>query len=150
MTPDPNNPWFLIPATLATNPDAVAALPVFAPHDPASTLVLASKTKVRRLPPDLAARIAQHHAESQGNGTKVELPTHMEVGRLLLTIPADIALNLRGPVAERHPVYLVVVRRDAYDATVAQTESRIVLPGQVQFRDQPIPPFVSGLSIVKP
>lgn len=131
MGPDPLNPLWLIPAALAAAPGAVVVLPVFHPAAPAATLVLGAKTHTRRIPPEMAQQLAQQEADSQGNGKKVELPTHMEIGRVLLTVPADIALNLRGPAAERHPVFLFSVHRDFYDSAVRQAESGIVLASTV-------------------
>lgn len=126
---DPRNPLHLVPATLATNPELVVVLPVFSPHDPNSTLVLSAKRHRRRIPPDLAVKIAQAQAAESGNGSeRVELPTHMEVGRVLLTVPADVAENLRGPAQDRHPVYLFMVHRSAYDAAIRQAETGIILP----------------------
>lgn len=125
---DPTNPLHLIPVTLATNPSAVAVLAVFSPHAPEETLVLRARRHLRRLPPDLALQLAQAEAEAQGNGTKIDPPTHLETGRLLLTIPADMALNLRGPASERHPLYLFSVHRSVYDAAMRQADSGLVLP----------------------
>lgn len=125
---NPDNPLDLIPAMLATNPEAVAVISVFAPADPDSSLVLGAKTHRRRLPPDLAAKIASDESAANGNGTHVKPPTHIDVGRLLLTIPADLAKNLRGPASERHPLVLIAVHRDAYDMAVRQAQSGIVLP----------------------
>jgi hypothetical protein len=129
LRPDPTNPLFLIPATLAADPDSVAVLPVFSPHDPESSLVLRARTKLRRLPPDLAAELARRDAAASGNGERAALPTHLEVGHLLLTVPADVAQNLCGPLAERHPIYLFLVRREAYDNAVRQADTGLVLPG---------------------
>lgn len=126
MTLDPQNPWHLLPGVLASNPDAVAALPVSVPHDPDGSLVLSAKTRTRRLPPDLAAKILRDAAAESGNGHDLVAPTHVEVGRVLLTTPADLAKNLAGPVADRHVVYLMVVRRDVYDGIMEQATSRIV------------------------
>lgn len=126
MTLDPTNPHHLLAGVTAAFPDAVAALPVSVPHDPDSSLVLKAKTRTRRLPPDLAAKIAQDAASAAGNGHDIQTPTHIEVGRLLLTVPADIAKNLAGPVDSRHVVYLMVVRRDVYDGIMEQATSRIV------------------------
>lgn len=142
MTLDPNNPLHLISATLAHHPHLVVTLPVFAPHDPNGTLVLRARTRMRRLPPELAAQLAQMQAEARGNGTHVEPPTHIEVGNVLLTIPADMAENLRGPAVNRHPVYLISVHRSAYDAAMRQAETGLVLPGS--------PVAGSGGIIVKP
>ena len=139
---DPRNPFDIIPATLATNPDLVACVPVFEPHSPDSTLVLAAKLRTRRLPPELAVQWAQsEHEAAGGNGGPVDVPTHIQVGRVLLTIPADMAANLRGPVAERHPLWLLSVHRSAYDEAMRQAESGIILPGGVS---------VPGGGIVKP
>lgn len=128
---DPNNPLHLVPATLATNPGAVAVIPVFSPAAPDQTLVLRSRVHLRRLPPELAAQLARQEAESRGNGAKVEPPTHLEVGRLLLTIPADLAKNLRGPVEQRHPLWIFSVHRAVYDDAIRQATTGIVLPGHV-------------------
>jgi hypothetical protein len=141
VTIDPNHPWLLLPHTLATNPEAIVALPVFSPADPNSSLVLKARTVNRRLPPDLAAHIAQQQAEASGGSAQIELPTHLVVGRLLLTVPADLAENLRGPVEDRHVAYLVVVRRDQYDAVKRQAETGIVLPDASTAK---------GLGIIKP
>lgn len=135
-TLDPNNPLHLIPAALSADPSLVVCLPVFHPAAPNATLVLSAKLRTRRIPPELAAQLAQaeHEASgagSGGNGQCVDLPTHMEVGRLLLTVPADIAENLRGPAVDRHPLFMIAVRREYYDAAVRQSESGIVLPGGV-------------------
>lgn len=139
---DPNNPLHLIPAALSTDPSLVVCLPVFHPAAPEHTLVLSSKLRTRRIPPELAAQLAQaEHEASGGNGQRIDLPTHMEVGRLLLTVPADIAENLRGPVVDRHPLFMIAVRREYYDAAVRQSQSGIVLPGGVH---------VAGGGIVKP
>lgn len=138
---DPDNPWLLLPHTLATSPDSVAALPVFLPSDPNSTLVLKARTVNRHLPPDLAAHIAQSRATASGGSSQVELPTHITVGRVLLTIPADLAENLRGPVKDRHVVWLVAVKRGCYDDVARQARSGIVLPDAKT---------VSGLGIIKP
>lgn len=131
ITLDPNNPLDLIPATLATDPASVAVIPVFAPADAANTLVLSAKTRTRRLPPDLAAHMAKTAREAMGgNGSSSEAfepPTHLEVGRVLLTVPADVARNLAGPAAGRHPTFIFMVRREMYDAAVRQAESGIVL-----------------------
>lgn len=129
---DPRNPFDLLPAALATDPDLVVCLPVFHPADPNGTLVLSAKRRTRRLPPDLAARIAQAESVNDGNGGPVTPPTHLEVGRLLLTVPADVAENLRGPIAERHPVFLMMVHRSFYDDAMRQANSGIILPGSVR------------------
>ncbi len=126
MTLDPRNPFHLLAGVTAAFPDAVAALPVSVPHDPDASLVLKAKTRTRRLPPDLAAKIARDAASDAGNGHDLQAPTHIEVGRLLLTVPADIAKNLAGPLDSRHVVYLMVVRRDVYDGIMEQATSRIV------------------------
>lgn len=131
LGPDPFNPLWLIPAALATAPGSVVVLPVFHPAAPTATLVLGAKTHTRRIPPELAAQLAQQEADGQGNGKKVELPTHMEIGRVLLTVPADVALNLRGPVQERHPVFIFSVHRSFYESAVRQAESGIVLATNV-------------------
>lgn len=125
--PDPLNPLWLIPAALATAPGAVVVLPVFHPAAPAATLVLGAKTHTRPLSPELAQQLAQQEADGQGNGKKVEPPTHITIGRVLLTVPADIAINLRGPTQERHPTFMFQVHRDFYDSAVRQAESGIVL-----------------------
>lgn len=125
------DPFQLLPLMLATNPSAVFSLPIFVPHDPDSTLILRAHKHTRRIPPELAARIAQSQAAAAGGGTQEAgiLPTHIEAGRLLLTIPSDIADNFRGPVSDRHVAYLVLVERGAYDGAVRQAQSGIVLPG---------------------
>lgn len=138
---DPDNPWLLLPHTLAANPDAVVAIPVFSPSDPESTLVLKAKRHLRRLPPELAAHLARQEAAVSGGTQPTDLPTHLEVGRVLLTIPADLAENLRGPAGERHVLWLVAVKRDHYDAVKRQTETGIVLPDAAN---------VKGLGIIKP
>lgn len=142
------DPWQLLPTMLATNPSAVFSLPIFVPHDPDSTLILRARKHTQRIPPELAARIAQSQAAAAGGSTQEAgvLPTHIEVGRLLLTIPSDIADNFRGPVSDRHVAYLVLVERGAYNAVARQAESGIVLPG-------PRPVSVNGNGrplIVKP
>lgn len=144
MIADPNNPFFLIPATLAANPGLVVCLPVFAPAIPDHSLVLSVKRRLRPIPPELAAQLAQQEARSNGGGDKGPIvpPSHIEVGRLLLTIPADMADNLRGPVEERHPVYLISVHRDAYEEAKRQSESGIILPSSGK--------VVPGSVIVKP
>lgn len=141
INPNPDDPWVLFPFTLATAPGSIVAIPVFSPVDPAQSLVLKAKTVNRQLPPDLAAHIAREQAAASGGSSQVELPTHLVVGRLLLTIPADLANNLRGPDADKHCYYLVVVRRDQYDEVKRQSESGIVLPDAKT---------VSGLGIIKP
>jgi hypothetical protein len=125
------DPWSLVPFMLATHPSAVAAIPIFAPHDPDSTLILRARRHSQRIPPELAARIAQSQAAAASGSTSEasQLPTHIDVGRLLLTIPADVAENFRGPVLDRHVAYLVLVQRDAYDGAKRQAETGIVLPG---------------------
>lgn len=129
---DPNNPLHLIPAALSTDPSLIVCLPVFHPAAPDATLVLSAKLRIRRLPPELAAQLAQaEHEASGGNGQHVQPPTHMEVGRVLLTVPADIAENLRGPAEGRHPLFMIAVRREYYDAAIRQSQSGIVLPGGV-------------------
>lgn len=131
---DLTDPWNLIPAMLGNSPGAVAAIPVQVPHDPDSSLVLTAKVRTQPIPRELAERIAQEQAAASG-GTggpqhaESPLPTHIEVGRLLLAIPSDLARNLHGPVGERHVAYLVVVHREAYDAAARQAETGIVLPG---------------------
>lgn len=143
LGPDPLNPLWLIPAALATAPGAVVVLPVFHPAAPASTLVLGAKTHTRRIPPELAAQLAQQEAQDQGNGKKVETPTHMVLGRVLLTVPADVAMNLRGPVQERHPTFIFQVHRSFYESAVRQAESGIVLATNM-------PPVSGAGRIVKP
>lgn len=138
---DPDNPWLLFPYTLATAPGSIVAIPVFSPVDPAQSLVLKAKTVNRQLPPDLAAHIAQQQATASGGSSQVELPTHLVVGRVLLTVPADLAENLRGPDSEKHVYFLVVVKRDQYDEVKRQSESGIVLPDAKT---------VNGLGIIKP
>lgn len=129
---DPRNPFDLLPATLATNPHLVACIPVFEPHSPDSTLVLAAKLRNRRLPLDLAAQWARsEHEAAGGNGGPVDVPTHITVGRLLLTIPADVAANLRGPVEERHPLWLMSVHRSAFDDAMRQAQSGIILRASI-------------------
>lgn len=140
---DPNNPFDLLPAALATDPDLVVCLPVFHPADPNGTLVLSAKRRVRRLPPDLAARIVQAEHDKAGPipiGPTTP-PTHIEVGRLLLTVPADVAENLRGPAADRHPMFLMMVHRSFYTEAVRQANSGIILPSSA---------VAAGGRIVKP
>lgn len=149
MRLDPRNPYHLLPATLATNPDAVVCLPIFSPHDPNSTLVLSAKLRTRAIPHDLAVEMARRQAESIGSGNgssdpQIELPTHMVVGRVLLTVPADIAENLHGPVQDRHPIYLFSVHRSVYDAAMRQAESGIVLASAMPTGPGP------GTGLVKP
>lgn len=128
---DPNNPLSLIPFALATNPDAVAVLPIFHPAAPNATMVLRSRTILRRLPQELAEQMAQQAATEQGNGGKVELPSHLEIGRVLLTIPADVAQNLKGPAQDRHPLFMFAVRRELYDDLMRRAESGLVLPSMM-------------------
>lgn len=141
MNVNPDDPWILFPFTLAANPGSIVAIPVFSPADPTQSLVLKSRTVNRQLPPDLAAHIAQQQAAASGGSSQVELPTHLIVGRLLLTVPADLAVNLRGPDSDKHVYYMVVVRRDHYDEVKRQSESGIVLPDAKT---------VQGLGIIKP
>lgn len=141
MNVNPDDPWVLFPFTLATSPGSIVAIPVFSPADPTQSLVLKAKTVNRQLPPDLAAHIAQQQAAASGGSSQVELPTHLTVGRVLLTFPADLADNLKGPNADKHCYYLVVVRRDQYNEVRRQSESGIVLPDAKT---------VSGLGIIKP
>lgn len=133
MKIDPNNPFQLIPLALSTDAASVVALPIYAPATPTTTLVIKAKNRTQRIPPELAAKIAAESpvpANGNGNGSShPDTPTHIEVGRLLLTIPADIADNLNGPESERHPVYLMIVHRGMYDAAVRQAETGIVLAG---------------------
>lgn len=130
MSLDPSNPFVLIPTALAQSPDLVVALPVYSPSAPDMTLVLGAKRHLKRLPPALALQMAQQEAQDKGNGSgPVKPPTHLEIGRLLLTVPVDMALNLRGPESERHPVFLISVHRSVYDEAVRQQRSGIVLPG---------------------
>lgn len=129
MILDPNNILHLLPATLATNPGAVAVLPVFAPASPDTSLVIRARVKVQPIPKNIAQQLARAEAAGKGNGGPVQLPTEIEVGRLLLIVPADMAANLQGPEAGRHPLYLVSVYRSVYDAAVKQAETGIVLPG---------------------
>ena len=153
MKLDPNNPLHLISGALATNPEAVVTLPVFAPHDPDSTLVLRARKRVQRISPELAAKIqaeevARHAHTHQGNGSTppdLTLPTHIELGRLLLNVPADVADNLRGPVLERHPIYLIMVHRGFYDQAIRQADSGLIIPGS-----GPAPASVVGSRIIKP
>lgn len=137
---DPMNPLHLIPVALAQSPDSVIVLPVFAPHAPDSTLVLRAQKRRMPIPPEFARQLAQSDTATQGNGTCAEVPTHIDVGRLLLTVPADVAENLRGPVAQRHPLYLISVHRELYDDAIRQATSGIVLPGAP----------MSGGGIIKP
>lgn len=145
MNIDPTNPLQLIPYALATNPGAVVVLPVFHPAAPNATMVLKSRTILRKLPPELAEQLTRQAAVEQGNGRRIELPTHLEMGRVLLTTPADIAANLRGPVQERHLLFLFSVHRDLYDDLMRRAESGLVLPSEVR-----MPTSGSGGGIIKP
>ena len=146
---NPDVPLDLLRGALAAYPDAVAVLPIFAPAAPDETLVLSAKIRTRRLPPDLAAKLAAEDAGATGNGTRPALPTHITVGRLLLTVPADIAENLCGPAAERHPMCLVIVHRDVYNEAMRQARSGIVLAGPGAMPPG-VPPVGGGGRIVKP
>lgn len=120
---DLTNPWQLLPGMLAMNPSAVVALPVFVPHDPSSTLIIMAKRRRQAITPDIARQLAPEVTRPH------DLPTHVDVGRLLLTIPSDVAQNFRGPAGERHVAYLVLVQREAYDEAERQARSGIVLAG---------------------
>lgn len=123
LTLDLTNPWQLLPGMLASNPLAVVALPVFVPHDPSSTLIITAKRRRQAITPDIARQLAPEGTRPQ------DLPTSIDVGRLLLTIPSDVAQNFRGPVGERHVAYLMLVQREAYDEAERQARSGIVLAG---------------------
>jgi hypothetical protein len=148
---DPQNPLDLIPAALATAPDAVVVIPVFAPGAPDATLVLRARTRIRPISPELAAKLAAEDVTTKGNGTRPQIPTHIEIGQVLLAIPADVAKNLRGPVAERHPVYLFTVHRGFYEDAMRQATTGLVVPSTVM----PSAPgggagIVGGGRIIKP
>lgn len=141
------DPFQLIPAMLATHPAAVVALPVFVPSDPASTLIITSKKRRQPISPDLARRIAKEQAHGNGSAGHLaaDLPTHIDVGRMLLTVPSDVAEAFRGPVAGRHVAYLILVHREAYDSVLRQAETGIVLAGP-----QDMPPRAVRSGIIKP
>jgi hypothetical protein len=123
LTLDLTNPWGLIPGMLAMNPAAVVALPVFVPHDPSSTLIITAKRRRQAITPEIARQLVPENTPAH------ELPTHVDVGRLLLTIPSDVAMSFRGPASGRHVAYLVLVAREAYDEAERQAKSGIVLAG---------------------
>lgn len=123
---NPSNPLDVIPYCLMHDPSSVVAFPVLDPSDLTRSLVIKAHMKRQRIPPELAAKIAAEHA-AMNNGHD-PIPTHVDVGRLLMVLPSDMVQNIKGPKENLDPIYMVTVRREVYDGLMRQANTGLILP----------------------
>lgn len=132
-----NDPFQLIGYAATTMPGSVAVIPVYHPNSP-SDLVQRVSIKTRAIPPDMRFKgglvddatglpIVGGRGNNGSSHRVLDQPTHVETARMVSIIPSDVARNIKGGDGDRDIMYLVLVRRGAYD----RAASGIVVPGIV-------------------
>ncbi len=130
-----NDPFQLIAFAATTMPGSVAAIPIYHPNS-ALDLVQRVQLKSRPIPPDMrfkgglvddATGLPIIGSSKGNNGSSARLldqPTHIETARMITVIPSDVAHNIKGPVDDRDIMYVILVRRAAYERAI----SDVVVP----------------------
>lgn len=132
---NPNDPFQLIAFAATTLPGSVAAIPVYHPNSPAD-LVQRVQIKSRPIPPDMRFKgglvddatglpiVGSSHGNNGSSNRLLDQPTHIETARMITIIPSDVAHNIKGNAGDRDIMYVVLVRRAAYERAI----SSIVVP----------------------
>lgn len=131
---NPNDPFQLIAFAATTLPGSVAAIPVYHPNSPAD-LVQRVQIKSRPIPPDMRFKgslvddatglpIVGGKGINGSSNRLLDQPTHIETARMITIIPSDVAHNIKGNAGDRDIMYVVLVRRAAYERAI----SAIVVP----------------------
>lgn len=132
-----NDPFQLIAFAATMLPGSVAAIPVYHPNSP-TDLVQRVQIKSRPIPPDMRFKgglvddatglpIVGGKGINGSSNCLLDQPTHIETARMVTIIPSDVAHNIKGNADDRDIMYVVLVRRAAYERAI----SAIVVPGIV-------------------